>query len=78
LDVLLAQAVQVQKYRDELDVKIDIDDSKGTEHTVGKKKNTPSAQSVIKVTGRKRNIEETKRRIRAQVEKMADETTEGL
>ena len=59
-------------------MKIDIEDSKEVEHTVGKKKSTPSAQSVIKVTGRQRNAEETKKRILAQVEKMADETIEFL
>jgi predicted PilT family ATPase len=59
-------------------VKIDIEDSKETEQMVGKKKSTPSAQSVIKVTGRQRNAEETKKRILAQVEKMADETIEVL
>lgn len=44
----------------------------------GKKKSTPSVQSIIKVTGRQRNAEETKKQILAQVEKMADETTEVL
>lgn len=38
----------------------------------------PLAQSVIKVTGRQRNAEETKKRILAQVEKLADETIEVL
>jgi len=59
-------------------VRIDIEDSKEIEHTVGKKKTIPSAQSVIKVTGRQRNAEETKKRILAQVEKIADETIELL
>lgn len=68
----------IQKYRDQLDVKIDIEDSKETEQVVGKKKSTPLAQSVIKVTGRQRNAEETKKRILAQVEKLADETIEVL
>jgi predicted PilT family ATPase len=59
-------------------VKIDIEDSKEAEQTVGKKKSTPLAQSVIKVTGRQRDAGETKKRILAQVEKLADETIEVL
>ena len=59
-------------------MKIDIEDSKEAEQTVGKKKNTSSALSIVRVTGRQRNAEEAKKRILAQVEKLADETVEVL
>ncbi|KAG8805767.1 hypothetical protein FRC17_005346, partial [Serendipita sp. 399] len=70
----------IQKYREQLDVKIDIEDLRDSgEQVVGKKKKaTPSNMSLLKVTGRKQNAEEAKKRILAQVEKMADETIEVL
>ncbi|KAG8835486.1 hypothetical protein FRC18_000438 [Serendipita sp. 400] len=68
----------IQKYREQLDVKIDIEDLRDSgEQIVGKKKKTiPSNVSLLKITGRKPNAEEAKKRILAQVDKMADETAE--
>lgn len=71
----------IQKYREQLDVKIDIDDARDAgDQTAGKKKKaaTSSSQSVIRITGRKHNAEEAKKRILAQVDKLADETSETL
>ncbi|KIM31115.1 hypothetical protein M408DRAFT_327405 [Serendipita vermifera MAFF 305830] len=75
-----AAGAGIQKYREQLDVKIDIEDLRDNgEQVVGKKKKTtPSNQSLLKITGRKQNAEEAKKRILAQVDKMADETTETL
>ncbi|CAG8647317.1 4256_t:CDS:10, partial [Acaulospora colombiana] len=58
-----AAGAGIQKYREQLDVKIDIDDAR---------------DSGEQITGRKQNAEEAKKRILAQVDKMADETTEIL
>jgi KH domain len=84
-----AAGAGIQKYREQLDVKIDIEDLRDSgEQVVGKKKkSTPSTQSLLRVcydlltknihlsspqiTGRKQNAEEAKKRILAQVEKMA-------
>ncbi|CAG7854693.1 Protein SCP160 AltName: Full=Protein HX [Serendipita indica DSM 11827] len=75
-----AAGAGIQKYREQLDVKIDIEDLRDSaEQVVGKKKKTTtSSQSLVKITGRKHNAEEAKKRILAQVDKMADETTEIL
>ncbi|KAF8608753.1 hypothetical protein BDV93DRAFT_602647 [Ceratobasidium sp. AG-I] len=70
----------VNKIRDQLDVKLDFNDDEEKEVVVsGKKgKKTSTAKSHVKITGRKENVEEAKRRVLAQVEKLADETTEVI
>ncbi|VDC07722.1 unnamed protein product [Peniophora sp. CBMAI 1063] len=65
-----AQGSAVNKLRDTLGVKVDFDDGDD-----GKKK---KAKTHTKITGRKENVEEAKRRILAQVEKFADEAQETL
>lgn len=72
----------IQKYREQLDVKIDIDDARdaGSDQAGAgkKKKSTTSVQSIVRITGRKHNAEEAKKRLLAQVDKLADETSETL
>lgn len=63
----------ITKLRDELGVRIDFDDgAAGT--SAGKK----SAKVLCKIVGRKENVEEAKKRLAAQAEKLADEREEVL
>ncbi|QRV79572.1 Vigilin 1 [Ceratobasidium sp. AG-Ba] len=64
----------VNKIRDDLDVKLDFTDNDEKEVKKGKKVST--GRSHVKITGRKENVEEAKKRILAQVDRLADETTE--
>ncbi|KAH9935324.1 uncharacterized protein B0H18DRAFT_975337 [Fomitopsis serialis] len=74
-----AQGAGVNKLRDTLGVKIDFtDDSDDKEQVVGKKKKAVQQTSHVKITGRKENVEEAKKRILTQVERLADETSEVL
>jgi len=69
------------RLRDSLGVKIDFNDEpEEKEKESGKKKKAPVAapKSKVRITGRKENVEEAKRRILAQVERLADETSEIL
>ncbi|KAF7361713.1 hypothetical protein MVEN_00515000 [Mycena venus] len=77
-----AQGAGVNKLRDQLGVKVDVSDEvddKEMKEVGGKKKKAVHYQkSKVKITGRKENVEEAKKRILAQVERLADETSEVL
>ncbi|KAG8733700.1 hypothetical protein FRC12_018787 [Ceratobasidium sp. 428] len=64
----------VNKIRDQLDVKLDFTDEDEKEIKKGKK--ASATRSRVKITGRKENVEEAKKRVLAQVDKLEDETTE--
>ncbi|KAH9949574.1 hypothetical protein B0H21DRAFT_777185 [Amylocystis lapponica] len=75
-----AQGSGVNRLRDELRVKIDFSDEaddKEKEHSK-KKKTVPLQKSKVVLVGRKENVEEAKKRILGQVERLADETSEVL
>lgn len=78
--VVGAQGSGVNKLRDALGVKVDFsDEADEKEKEAGKKKKTAVHQkSKVKITGRKENVEEAKKRILSQVERIADETSEVL
>ncbi|KDN48495.1 hypothetical protein K437DRAFT_255466 [Tilletiaria anomala UBC 951] len=68
----------VTKLREELGIRIDFTDpvaasGGGATAVEGKKKG--SAKAKVTLTGRKENVEEAKKRLQAQVEKLADETS---
>jgi len=73
-----AHGNSVNKLRDQLGVKLDFNDEVDEKDKEGKKKKTTPQKSKVKITGRKENVEEAKRRILGQVEKLADETSEVL
>ncbi|TFL02446.1 hypothetical protein BDV98DRAFT_592135 [Pterulicium gracile] len=76
-----AQGAGINKLRDQLGVRVDVSDDhdeKDKEVTVRKKKSTTHQKSKVKITGRKENVEEAKKRILAQIERLADETQEVL
>ncbi|CAE7078804.1 unnamed protein product [Rhizoctonia solani] len=69
----------INKLRDQLDVKVDLNDDGDKEGADTKKKGKkPTAKTHVKITGRKANADEAKKRILAQVERLEDETTETL
>ncbi|KIK92825.1 hypothetical protein PAXRUDRAFT_829588 [Paxillus rubicundulus Ve08.2h10] len=77
--VVGAHGVGVNKLREQLGVKVDVsDDIEEKEKESGKKKKPVHLKSKFKITGRKENVEEAKKRILAQVERLADETSEIL
>ncbi|THH21363.1 hypothetical protein EW146_g179 [Bondarzewia mesenterica] len=77
--VVGAQGAGVNKLRDQLGVKIDFsDEADEKEKEVGKKKKVIHQKSKVQIVGRKENVEEAKRRILTQVERLADETSEVL
>lgn len=68
----------INKLRETLGVKIDFsDDADDKEKDTGKKKKA-AQKAKVKIVGRKENVEEAKRRILSQVERLADETSETL
>lgn len=67
----------INRIRDSLGVKIDFDDD-SEKVPEGKKKKTTSVKAHVTITGRKENVEDAKKRILAQVERLADETQEVL
>ncbi|KZT52871.1 hypothetical protein CALCODRAFT_501784 [Calocera cornea HHB12733] len=68
----------IKKIRDELGVRVDIDDQEQAgDDGKGKKKKAPTTAN-IKIVGRKENVLKAKERISEQVDRMADETTEIL
>ncbi|KAJ7496037.1 hypothetical protein B0H11DRAFT_2227032 [Mycena galericulata] len=74
-----AQGAGVNKLRDQLGVKVDVSDEVDEkDKEVGKKKKVVHQKSKVKITGRKENVEEAKKRILAQIERLADETSEVL
>lgn len=76
--VVGAQGSGVNKLRDSLGVKVDFSDEDEKEKEAGKKKKATHQKSRVKITGRKENAEEAKKRILSQVERLADETFEVL
>ncbi|KAJ7217831.1 hypothetical protein GGX14DRAFT_598163 [Mycena pura] len=72
-----AQGAGVNKLRDQLGVKVDVSDDVD-EKDANKKKKALHQKSKITITGRKENVEEAKKRITAQIERLADETSEIL
>ncbi|CAE6410521.1 unnamed protein product [Rhizoctonia solani] len=69
----------INKLRDQLDVKVDLNDDADKEGADTKKKGKKSiAKTHVKITGRRSNADEAKKRILAQVERLEDETTETL
>ncbi|TBU33830.1 hypothetical protein BD311DRAFT_711968 [Dichomitus squalens] len=74
-----AGGASVNKLRDTLGVKIDFsDEGEEKDKEGGKKKKAAHLKSKVKIVGRKENVEEAKRRIQAQAERLADETSEVL
>ncbi|KIL65972.1 hypothetical protein M378DRAFT_10544 [Amanita muscaria Koide BX008] len=77
--VVGAQGVSINRLREQLAVKIDvIDETEDKEKEGGKRKKVLHQKSKFRITGRKENAEETRKRILAQVERIADETSEVL
>ncbi|KIJ67957.1 hypothetical protein HYDPIDRAFT_37535 [Hydnomerulius pinastri MD-312] len=77
--VVGAQGAGVNKLREQLGVKVDVsDDVDEKEKETSKKKKPVHQKSKVKITGRKENVEEAKKRILAQVERLADETSETI
>jgi polyribonucleotide nucleotidyltransferase len=64
-----SHGASVNRLRDTLGVKIDFSDD-GDDFKDAKKKKTVSAKSHVKIVGRKENVEEAKRRILSQVDKL--------
>ncbi|TFK44402.1 hypothetical protein BDQ12DRAFT_641030 [Crucibulum laeve] len=73
-----SQGAGVNKLRDQLGVKVDVSDDDEKEKEGGKKKKAAHQKSKVKITGRKENVEEAKKRILTQIERLADETSEVL
>ncbi|EGO25375.1 hypothetical protein SERLADRAFT_368777 [Serpula lacrymans var. lacrymans S7.9] len=76
--VVGAQGSGINKLRDVLGVKVDVSDEVDEKEKENGKKKKAHQKSKVKITGRKENVEEAKRRIIAQVERLADETSEVL
>jgi predicted PilT family ATPase len=74
-----AQGTGINKLREQLGVKVDVSDNVDEREREGNKKKKLFHQtSRVKITGRKENVEEAKKRILAQVDRLADETAEIL
>ncbi|KAK7472678.1 hypothetical protein VKT23_000791 [Stygiomarasmius scandens] len=77
--VVGASGSGINKLRDQLGVRVDVsDDTDDKEKESGKKKKVTHQKSKVTITGRKENVEEAQKRILAQVERLADETSEVL
>ncbi len=69
----------ITKLREELGVRIDFDEPAGTDAPDALKKGKKAAATKkVVLTGRKENVEEAKRRLQTQVERLADETSVTL
>lgn len=69
----------ITKLREELSVRIDFGEPSSAEGADGAKKGKKAAPSTkVVLTGRKENVEEAKKRLQTQVERLADETTVTL
>ncbi|KAJ7702967.1 hypothetical protein B0H17DRAFT_922748 [Mycena rosella] len=76
-----SQGAGVNKLRDQLGVKVDVSDEvdEKEKDAGGKKKKAAQHQkSKVTITGRKENVEDAKKRILAQIERLADEISEVL
>ncbi|KAK4684762.1 hypothetical protein P7C73_g5402, partial [Tremellales sp. Uapishka_1] len=67
-----AAGATINKLRETLGVKVNFDDESDG------KKPTKKAVAYCKIVGRKEAVEEAKKRVQAQIEKLEDETTETL
>ncbi|KAF5393250.1 hypothetical protein D9757_000766 [Collybiopsis confluens] len=76
--VVGAQGAGINKLRDQLGVKVDVSDDFDDKESSNKKKKAANQKSKVKITGRKENVEEAQKRIIAQIERLADETSEIL
>ncbi|THV02452.1 hypothetical protein K435DRAFT_775632 [Dendrothele bispora CBS 962.96] len=77
--VVGAMGAGINKLRDQLGVRVDVSDEVDEkEKDNSKKKKGAHQKSKVKITGRKENVEEAQKRILAQVERLADETSEVL
>lgn len=76
--VVGAQGSGINKLRDQLGVKVDVSDDHDEKESSGKKKKAVHQKSKVTITGRKENVEEAQKRILAQTERLADETSEIL
>ncbi|EMD37873.1 hypothetical protein CERSUDRAFT_114510 [Gelatoporia subvermispora B] len=77
--IIGAAGAGINKLRDQLGVKVDFfDDVEDKDKDSAKKKKPTSQKSKVKIVGRKENVEEAKKRIVTQAERLADETTEVL
>lgn len=73
------QGVNINKLREQFSVRVDVfDEVEDKEKELSKKKKSATQKAKLKITGRKENVDEAKKRILVQVEKLADETTETL
>lgn len=74
-----AQGAGINKLRDQLGVKIDVfDDVDDKDKDNARRRKAVHQKSKVKITGRKENAEEAQKRVLAQVERLADETSEVL
>lgn len=73
-----SQGSGVNRLRESLGVKIDFADDGDETKDANKKRKGTGLKSKVTITGRKENVEEAKRRILSQVERLADETSEIL
>ncbi|KAJ1020599.1 hypothetical protein NDA16_003992 [Ustilago loliicola] len=67
----------ITKLREELGVRIDFGEPSNAEGADGAKKGKKASTKVV-LTGRKENVEEAKKRLQTQIERLADETTVTL
>ncbi|KAI6026158.1 hypothetical protein BKA83DRAFT_28234 [Pisolithus microcarpus] len=73
------QGVNINKLREQFSVRVDVfDEVEDKDKELSKKKKSATQKAKLKITGRKENVDEAKKRILVQVEKLADETTETL
>ncbi|KAI6110629.1 hypothetical protein EDD16DRAFT_1239358 [Pisolithus croceorrhizus] len=73
------QGVNINKLREQFNVRVDVSDEvEDKEKEFSKRKKSATQKAKLKITGRKENADEAKKRILTQVEKLADETTETL
>lgn len=69
----------ITKLREELGVRIDFGEPSSAERGDGAKKGKKATSSTkVVLTGRKENVEEAKKRLQTQIERLADETTVTL
>ncbi|KAN0064474.1 hypothetical protein ACQY0O_002100 [Thecaphora frezii] len=65
----------VTKLREELGIKIDFGEPSAAAEADGKRKSKKGSTTKVVLTGRKENVEEAKKRLLAQADKLADETS---
>lgn len=73
-----SQGSGVNRLREVLGVRIDFSDDGDDARDANKKRRGSGLKSKVTITGRKENVEEAKRRVLSQAERLADETSEIL